>query len=176
MPLSRYVCIGLVSAAALLFQVAQTRLFSASYGYHLTYLVISVSLLGVGSGATLSGLFDRRLRRPSLSSLALAAGASALAALFLETHLDPGVALAPAERSREATGVRHKRHPSGDALGPTRPSRRHSLRGTSGRGVVSQLHRPRVRGSTAGRGLHAPGPNRRDSDSRRLRRPQRPSR
>ena len=96
MSVSRYVCIGLVSAAALLFQVAQTRLFSASYGYHLTYLVISVSLLGVGSGATLSGLFDRRLRRPSLSSLALAAAASALAALFLETHIDPGVALAAA--------------------------------------------------------------------------------
>jgi hypothetical protein len=93
MPVSRYACIGLVSAAALLFQVAQTRLFSSSYGYHLTYLVISVSLLGVGSGATLSGLFDRRSRRPSLSTLALAAAASALAALFLETHIDPGVAL-----------------------------------------------------------------------------------
>jgi len=93
MPVSRYVCIGLVSAAALLFQVAQTRLFSSSYGYHLTYLVISVSLLGVGSGATLSGVFDRRSRRPSLSTLALAAAASALAALFLETHIDPGVAL-----------------------------------------------------------------------------------
>jgi len=93
MPVSRYACIGLVSAAALLFQVAQTRLFSSSYGYHLTYLVISVSLLGVGSGATLSGVFDRRSRRPSLSALALAAAASALAALFLETHIDPGVAL-----------------------------------------------------------------------------------
>jgi hypothetical protein len=93
MPLSRYVCIGFVSAAALLFQVAQTRVFSSSYGYHLTYLVISVSLLGVGSGATLSGVFDRRSRRPSLSALALAAAASALAALFLETHVDPGVAL-----------------------------------------------------------------------------------
>ena len=93
MPVSRYACIGLVSAAALLFQVAQTRLFSSSYGYHLTYLVISVALLGVGSGATLSGVFDRRSRRPSLSALALAAAASALAALFLETHIDPGVAL-----------------------------------------------------------------------------------
>src|SRR5205809_7485405 len=93
MPLSRYACIALVSAAALLIQVAQTRLFSSSYGYHLTYLVISVSLLGVGSGATLSGVFDRRSRRPSLSALALAAAASALAALFLETHIDPGVAL-----------------------------------------------------------------------------------
>jgi hypothetical protein len=83
----------LVSAAALLFQVAQTRLFSASYGYHLTYLVISVSLLGVGSGATLSAILDRRSWRPSLSTLALAAAASTLAALFLETHIDPGVAL-----------------------------------------------------------------------------------
>src|SRR5207248_11423700 len=96
MPLSRYVCIGLVSAAALLFQVAQTRLFSASYGYHLTYLVISVSLLGVGSGATLSGIFDSRARRPGVATLALAAAASAVAALLLETHIDPGVALAAA--------------------------------------------------------------------------------
>ncbi len=96
MPLSRYVCIGLVSAAALLFQVAQTRLFSASYGYHLTYLVISVALLGVGSGATLSAIFDRRPRRPGLVTLALAAAASALAALLLETHIDPGTALAAA--------------------------------------------------------------------------------
>src|SRR5437762_2028994 len=96
MPLSRYVCIGLVSAAALLFQVAQTRLFSASYGYHLTYLVISVSLLGVGSGATLSGIFDSRPRRPGVATLALAAAASAVAALLLETHIDPGVALAAA--------------------------------------------------------------------------------
>jgi hypothetical protein len=92
-PLSRYLCIGLVSAAALLFQVAQTRLFSASYGYHLTYLVISVSLLGVGSGATLSAIFDRRPRRPGLATLALAAAASALAALILETHIDPGTVL-----------------------------------------------------------------------------------
>ncbi len=94
MPVARYVCIGLVSAAALLFQVAQTRLFSAAYGYHLTYLVISVSLLGVGSGATLGSIFDRRPNRPGLATLALAAAASALAALLLETHIDPGVALA----------------------------------------------------------------------------------
>jgi len=96
MPLSRYLCIGLVSAAALLFQVAQTRLFSASYGYHLTYLVISVALLGVGSGATISAIFDRRQRRPSLVTLALGAAASALIALLLETHIDPGSALAAA--------------------------------------------------------------------------------
>jgi hypothetical protein len=50
----------------ILYQVAQTRVLSATFGYHLTYLVISVALLGVGSGATLSGLVDRRKRRPSV--------------------------------------------------------------------------------------------------------------
>jgi hypothetical protein len=94
MHLSRLLCIALASAAALLFQVAQTRLFSASYGYHLTYLVISVSLLGVGSGATLSAIVDRRPRTPGLATLALAGAASALVALILETHIDPGAALA----------------------------------------------------------------------------------
>jgi hypothetical protein len=93
---SRYVCIGLVSAAALLFQIAQTRLFSATFGYHLTYLVISVSLLGVGSGATLSALLDGRASRPSVGALALATAASALTALFVETHIDPGTQLAAA--------------------------------------------------------------------------------
>src|SRR5688572_29479706 len=91
---SRFVCVALVSAAALLFQVAQTRLFSASYGYHLTYLVISVALLGVGSGATLSGVFDRRGKTLGLATLALLGGAGAIAALLLETHVDPGEQLA----------------------------------------------------------------------------------
>lgn len=96
MPRSRYVCVALASAAALLFQVAQTRVFSASYGYHLTYLVISVALLGVGSGATLSAVFDRRARTVGLGTLALLGGASAVAALLLETHIDPGTQLAAA--------------------------------------------------------------------------------
>ena len=78
-----------VSAGALLFQVAQTRLFSAAFGYHLTYLVISVSLLGVGWGATLSAVFDARPRRPSVGHLALAAAASIVLALIVETHIDP---------------------------------------------------------------------------------------
>jgi spermidine synthase len=78
-----------VTAAALLFQVAQTRLFSAAFGYHLTYLVISVALLGVGWGATLCAVFDARPRRPSLGQLAVAAAASIVLALIVETHVDP---------------------------------------------------------------------------------------
>ncbi|HEY8824663.1 MAG TPA: hypothetical protein VIP07_07230 [Candidatus Limnocylindria bacterium] len=78
-----------VTAAALLFQVAQTRLFSAAFGYHLTYLVISVALLGVGWGATLSAVFDARPRRPSLGQLAVAVAASIILALGVETHVDP---------------------------------------------------------------------------------------
>ena len=87
--LSRAAAIFLVSSGALLFQVAQTRLFSATFGYHLTYLVISISLLGVGWGATLSALFDARPRRPLLGHLALGAMASIVLALFVQTHIDP---------------------------------------------------------------------------------------
>jgi hypothetical protein len=85
----RMAAIFFVTAAALLFQVAQTRLFSAAFGYHLTYLVISVALLGVGWGATLSAVFDARPRRPSLGQLALGAAASIVLALLVETHVDP---------------------------------------------------------------------------------------
>ena len=84
-----YLVIFLVSAAAMVFQVAQTRLFSASFGYHLAYLVISVSLLGVGFGATLSALVDRGARRPGRPALALALAVSALVALIAETRVDP---------------------------------------------------------------------------------------
>src|SRR5436190_5882470 len=86
---SRMAAIFCVTAAALLFQVAQTRLFSAAFGYHLTYLVISVALLGVGWGATLSAVFDARPRTPSLGRLAVAAAASIVLALLVETHIDP---------------------------------------------------------------------------------------
>src|SRR5881397_60133 len=91
---SQMAAIFFVTAGALLFQVAQTRLFSASFGYHLAYLVISVSLLGVGFGATLSALFDRRARRPGPPALALALAGSALIALVAETRIDPNRVIA----------------------------------------------------------------------------------
>src|SRR5881397_2488310 len=85
---SQMAAIFFVTAGALLFQVAQTRLFSAAFGYHLTYLVISVSLLGVGWGATLCAVFDARSRRPSVGQLALAESVSIVLALLVETHVD----------------------------------------------------------------------------------------
>src|SRR3989475_8940081 len=86
---SQMAVIFFVSAGALLFQVAQTRLFSAVFGYHLTYLVISVSLLGVGWGAPLPAVSDARPGRPSLGRLAVAAAASIVLVLLVETHVDP---------------------------------------------------------------------------------------
>src|SRR3989449_6620486 len=84
---SQIAVIFFVSAGALLFQVAQTRLFSAVFGYHLTYLVISVSLLGVGWGATLSAVFDARSRRPSLGQLGLGRSEEHTSELQSRLHL-----------------------------------------------------------------------------------------
>jgi hypothetical protein len=84
-----HAAVFLLSLLALLFQFAQTRLFSASLDYHLTFLVLSGALLGVGAGATLSAVVDRRARRPGSASLAIGAALATLAALFVETRVDP---------------------------------------------------------------------------------------
>jgi hypothetical protein len=79
----------LVSAAGLLFQFAQTRLFSATLGYHLSFLVVSGALMGVAVGATAAAIVDR-IRRPiGTGWLAVAASFSVLAALVIETQVDP---------------------------------------------------------------------------------------
>lgn len=79
----------LVSAAGLLFQFAQTRLFSATLGYHLSFLVVSGALMGVAIGATAAAILDRARRPVSTSRLAIAAAVSVLVALAVETHIDP---------------------------------------------------------------------------------------
>ncbi|TMF60865.1 MAG: hypothetical protein E6I14_09960 [Chloroflexi bacterium] len=79
----------LVSAAGLLFQFAQTRLFSATLGYHLTFLVVSGALMGVAIGATAAATLDRERQRIGTSRLAIAAALAVLAALLVETQLDP---------------------------------------------------------------------------------------
>lgn len=81
--------IFLLSAAALLFQFAQTRLFSATLGYHLSFLVVSGALLGVAIGGTAAAVMDGRATRPSSAALAVASAVTTLLALLIETHIDP---------------------------------------------------------------------------------------
>jgi spermidine synthase len=81
----------LLSSSALLFQVAQTRLFSATLGYHLTFVAVSIALLGVGAGASAAALIDRRSRSPSTARLAALAGASYVFAIAVATAVDPAV-------------------------------------------------------------------------------------
>jgi hypothetical protein len=73
----------------LLFQFAQTRLFSATLGYHLSFLVVSGALMGVAIGATAAAIVDRGRPPVSTSRLAVAAALSILAALAIETQIDP---------------------------------------------------------------------------------------
>lgn len=52
MPRLAQLCgVFLVSAAGLLFQFAQTRLFSATLGYHLSFLALAVGFTGLGAVA-----------------------------------------------------------------------------------------------------------------------------
>jgi hypothetical protein len=79
----------LLSCSALLFQVAQTRLFSATLGYHLTFVAVSIALLGVGAGAAAATLIDRRPGAPSTPRLAALASASYVFAMAVATFVDP---------------------------------------------------------------------------------------
>src|SRR5436309_1146628 len=145
-----YLLIFLVSAAAMVFQVAQTRLFSASFGYHLAYLVISVSLLGVGFGATLSALFDRRARRPGPPALALALAASA-----------PGAG--------EERGRRARHHPRSGALGSAGARRRRALHGSRKQLAVRLPDGSLVHRSATRLAADVPRSRRFDPDPRRRR-------
>ncbi len=49
--------VALISAATLAVQVLQTRLFSVMLWHHLTYMVVTVPLLGFGAGGGLLGMF-----------------------------------------------------------------------------------------------------------------------
>jgi SAM-dependent methyltransferase len=79
----------LLSCSALLFQIAQTRLFSATLGYHLTFVAVSIALLGVGAGATAAALFDGGRNRPSTVRLAGLASVTYVFALVVASMVDP---------------------------------------------------------------------------------------
>jgi spermidine synthase len=55
--------LGLTSFAALLLELALTRLFSVVLFYHFAFLAISIALLGLGAGGVFAYLLKRRLAR-----------------------------------------------------------------------------------------------------------------
>jgi hypothetical protein len=62
--------LGLTSFAALLLELALTRLFSVVLFYHFAFLAISIALLGLGAGGVLAYLLKPRLARFSTRQLA----------------------------------------------------------------------------------------------------------
>jgi spermidine synthase len=62
--------LGLTSFAALLLELALTRLFSVVLFYHFAFLAISIALLGLGAGGVFAYLLKSRLARFSTRTLA----------------------------------------------------------------------------------------------------------
>jgi spermidine synthase len=62
--------LGLTSFAALLLELALTRLFSVVLFYHFAFLAISIALLGLGAGGVFAYLLKNRLARTETRTLA----------------------------------------------------------------------------------------------------------
>src|ERR1700693_4210071 len=86
---------ALCSFAALLLELALTRLFSVVLFYHFAFLAISIALLGLGAGGVFAYLLKSRLARLPTRTLAarLCMVNSVLVLLVLEVVLHVPVAL-----------------------------------------------------------------------------------
>jgi spermidine synthase len=87
--------LGLTSFAALLLELALTRLFSVVLFYHFAFLAISIALLGLGAGGVFAYLLKARLARVLTRPLAacLCMVNAVLVLLVLEVVLHVPVAL-----------------------------------------------------------------------------------
>jgi spermidine synthase len=87
--------LGLTSFAALLLELALTRLFSVVLFYHFAFLAISIALLGLGAGGVFAYLLKKRLARTDTRALAarLCIDNSILVLFALEIVLRVPVAL-----------------------------------------------------------------------------------
>jgi len=76
-------CYGIfaISAATLLLEIAFTRLFSAIFFYHFSFLVISTGLFGFGVSACTCPFYMRRRTGASTASFPVAAMCSLLFAV-----------------------------------------------------------------------------------------------
>lgn len=87
--------LGLTSFAALLLELALTRLFSVVLFYHFAFLAISIALLGLGAGGVFAYLLKKRLTNVETRTLAarLCLANSVVVLLVLEIVLHVPVAL-----------------------------------------------------------------------------------
>ena len=87
--------LALTSFAALLLELALTRLFSVVLFYHFAFLAISIALLGLGAGGVFAYLFKTKLAGISTRKLAayLCMGNALMLPAVLETVLHVRVAL-----------------------------------------------------------------------------------
>ena len=85
-----YACVLLVSAATLLFEIALTRIFAVTQGYHFAFLAISLALLGFGASGTalalVPGLASRDIR-PVVACAALLFTVTSTGGLYLTNVL-----------------------------------------------------------------------------------------
>src|ERR1700731_802059 len=88
--------IGASSFAALLLELALTRLFSVVLFYHFAFLAISIALLGLGAGGVFAYLLKNRLARADTRKLAarLSIDSSMVVLFVLEVVLHIPVTLA----------------------------------------------------------------------------------
>ncbi len=96
--------IALVSAAALLLELALSRLFSVLLFYHFAFLAISIALLGLGAGGVFAYLAkDWLSRRPTASlgfALCLINAAVILVSLEIVLHVPVSFDLSPGNFGR----------------------------------------------------------------------------
>ena len=87
--------LGLTSFAALLLELALTRLFSVVLFYHFAFLAISIALLGLGAGGVFAYLSKNRLAKSGMRTLAarLCIDSAILVFIALEVVLHVPVAL-----------------------------------------------------------------------------------
>src|SRR5437016_1600080 len=78
--------IGLSSFAALLLELALTRLFSVVLFYHFAFLAISIALLGLGAGGVFAHLWKQRLN--AFETRRIAMWSSAMTAILIPVVLE----------------------------------------------------------------------------------------
>src|ERR1035438_9829627 len=93
--------LALTSFAALLLELALTRLFSVVLFYHFAFLAISIALLGLGAGGVFAYLLKNRLARTETRTLAarLCIDSSIVVLFVLEVVLHVPVTLTVSGRN-----------------------------------------------------------------------------